>query len=1248
MNLDSRVKRVNVNTENGIARENADKAERKLVTRSIAFDARYSSSEAGFEWREPNFWLESESSLSHALESAVILYQQFIDLPEVLAVFDEIGINPKLSFIKEDETIYFDSADGPVNITDRLTRYPTADKALRNLAAAARLTGGELYPGLDASVPQWLRFHGFYVPKTKDEANNLLAFLQADLPVIDYLGNYWDQINGHDSVAVALSDEEKNKIRTVVAQLVRPGETLLDTLYEAARLKLSMSPSHDNADQLIADMLTLDSSQVIAKRCVKAMQWYGSHDDEDVSKEELAQLLVTAMILELDPQGLDKSVRHTFADYDIYGHETSGAGLSAKSTRLALEQYLTSKGRVSQKLAPIASHLLLAGIAPELIVREHPAELLIGSVNWVLFAQAVGYLELTLTGASRSMTFDQVMAFAALEPVNEAMNTVQGIAATEAINDWAVVNGVISRESLTSAPQESCEKASSAYQTFATELVRAGQSLSAPLPSRKKIALKTLKELAPGCDFLEEKIMRHSEDKFGKGMKMTILDLHIEGDMQDWDRWETPSLHELYPGLYWNWSNQALFKDAIAEHHRHLQSALVTNVKLAMSLLPADDRDVLKKSKITFFTVRPPAGEQVGTSASATGLVGVNQQGTKLKETQLSKDQNTGRYGVVLCASHGGKVSCYEVFTLRGECRKNDELGRLINGSGRMNATSRIDFKGSLTELTPAVRPFYLPIDINSYIKGSAPEAGVSGHVVVEKLGVVEAPTVDSNTQANYFNPQFEAIAQFIAQHRFFASVEELTSAATVLTEREEAIKTFDERLTFVLDLIVPFKKCSEDLSSGERDKIVDGLYGCLMDAIGLVFTALGAVTKTLNTLARIGSAASKAVSLAKFTAKATFSVFNPLDGVPTLAYNKINACYRTGLRLSAQSVQLIERTSFQLRRLSGKAKSVELLQASEPALSRGKWRPRGSNADALEVSAVLKNDQWYAASRYNRPWGKPLANFNATITHAPPRVRRSLPNDFVFQLIEQSLPLARTKIDNAITALTQAQFKFDTDLTLGLFLGSKASARERLQVFLRILRAEIKDVSIHKVFLDVAKDNAQSLSIQPVNYQAWKDAVDSAKSDNPYLAVNEQALTDRFVRAGYRYDEIADDLIQTLFQAGPGAQELASAIDAPNRVATGSVLNVSALLNLAAGHHPMPSGSGASATFDQSKALENADSYVLTVALLNQQITDKPGFDANMNVITSAIGDGARRPLTEDVLVSFSADWSTSGAMNN
>ena len=73
---------------------------------------------------------------------------------------------------------------------------------------------------------------------------------------------------------------------------------------------------------------------------------------------------------------------------------------------------------------------------------------------------------------------------------------------------------------------------------------------------------------------------------------------------------------------------------------------------------------------------------------------------------------------------------------------------------------------------------------------------------------------------------------------------------------------------------------------------------------------------------------------------------------------------------------------------------------------------------------AARNNLQWYALDRLGKAWGPKLDHFAYVAPVRLPRPTKTLPVSYTRQFIEQSLPRARTKIENAINALTHRDFE--------------------------------------------------------------------------------------------------------------------------------------------------------------------------------------------------------------------------------
>ncbi|UQS16107.1 hypothetical protein [Pseudomonas sp. HS6] len=1207
----------------------ADQTEREAVISLLEVQVEKQLSDEWVNLKNSFFFMTEGSSihviwktLSHLLNELVESepFQEMLTLKGV--------IDRKQVLVTSSGQFFILLESGFSDIAGELNVDPLDAPRLQTLVAAASAVGGEIRLTNIVSLAQWLSFHEMKLPENVGEVSKLLSFMKWDWSESDRIGHYWEYIRGHEDPSVVLTDSQCQEIRALKKTLSPGSQKLLGMLYKNVKSSLGGDISWENAGEVLAKIVDHPSSQTLARKYLDKLGWYGSINGEAVEKSDLSKLLITAIILDVFPAHASTELRNHLENFDLY-EPWDTVDQPINIVRNRLEQYLLSNRKISGELVPLASHLLLADLAPAFLVKSIPHDLTVGSLGWVALSQAVAFLEMRFKGASRFMTYDQVMAFADAQALSSSMGLLQGLAAFDAIVDWGLVNEVITHDELEASAKTASTSAISAYERYVKSMAQGSSVWAEPPPSRKRIAREELEKAAPGCDFLEKRLLRHFSDKFNSGLPMSMLDLHIEGELQKqgWDWSKDKSLFAVYPGLVCIPPNQSLFEEATRKHHQKLHEALSSNIKLAMARMPAHDREIYEKNRISFFTVRPEIGKLVYPSHHSTGFTGVNNQPPVMKETQAQRDEATGRFGVIMYVSHGDEqYLCHEMHTLQGKLIRNDELGAFLH---KANLPARLDFTGRLEELLPAVRAIKtLPVDLESYTHGIAPRENRTSRAVIEKLGSVAAATGEfeerRGTYQHFISPRLEDIAQFITAHRPLATIKEYTSAITELTEREQVRKTTEEVMTYIIDLVVPFKKCIEDIASGDKNRLADGIYGCSMDAIAIVFSVLGATSKILSIASRTVSLASKLASTGKFGLKLVVSTFNPIDGLPTAGYKLSKSLYKSGARLSQEGVRLVELATFQLRRLTGKASSVDLLKLDNvPQIGMGTWRPRGSSADFLDVCAITTGDRWYGINQFGRPWGKRL-DFEWKSPFTMPNVRRELPASYVNHVLEQGMQTAARKIDNAIAALTAPSFKLRTDPVIGLFFGTTPQARDNLLAFLKVVRTDFAGWSPSNLLLEPLKDHSTTLRVEPLAFGKWKSAAAGHKANHRFLAVNPKNIDLRLNGSIPGYGNIADDLLHEMFRA-TAARRVAAIATAAADIDKG--LNVAPLLNLGAARLAESAHEEGGA-----RPIENADSCAIATALLSQVVTDYPSFSKNVSIVQNAVDNHAGKTIDSEV----------------
>jgi ABC-type transporter MlaC component len=1243
-------------------REDADGAERTMILDALNASLANYSGDQTIDWFDYEVELQKGSPLYEVYVPGRVLLNELLSTVAVRSVLGQENMSDA-ELIRVTHSGKLEVFDGYVwrDLLEvgYLARRKDVQASMEVLADIAKEAGGCLWTNDSVIIDQWLQFYGFDVPTTVAQVRNLISYFEFDFSEVDHFGTYWGQIIADDPSMIVLSAEQRLTIRNITTRLIPRNERLLDVLFRETRTGFAQ---HDNAAVLIKRLISHSISQEYAKQYLELLGWFGAGTDQVASEQQLGQVLITAILLDLNPFVGNERGRKSVGSFELYSPNYVG-----KPSAIVLQElsnHIINNQWATHDTAPLAIHLWLAQMAPEFLVRRIPAYVLIGSVEWVAFCRGVALVEAATSGASRVLTFTQIMAYAELEPVSDPLARLRNLAMIDPIVDWALINQVVTTTELKQAEKETTERAMTVFEEYVdgTHLARAYTS---SIPSREEIARAAVRSAAPTCDSLEAKTLYQRPGLYASPTAMSMVDLHMSGDLVggEWDlrgvfpdshAYGAPdllssitnqknegfydpsivSIHKRYPSLRRLAPNNDEYHRQLRDYLGNLNNAVIRNVKMALSHMPFSDLETFLGSKITFFTLRSAATE---TSS--------NRWGGWLTleadyETQQGKDAVTGRFGIVMCASHGNTVTCYELFTLRGELRRNNTLGALIASKGKLQGTARMDFTGDLKAHQRATDPELLPITLKEYTHGIPETSSASSDVaIIDKLGELAAPATPSlQTQSvykNFSNTQIVRIAEFIVNHRPMMTFDELEVAATVPTVLETQRKKGEENATYIVDLVVPFKKCIEDLSSGEHNKMVDGMYGCVMDVIAVGGAFVGAGARALSISAKAISTASKAVRLTKLAFVTSVSLFNPVDGVPTALFGVGKLVHKGALRFNRQAQEMLGLAQSQLHKLNGRHKTYDLVRAANRAdtTEQGTWRPLGETGDTLTVVAARNAHQWYALDRLGKPWGPKLNNFTFQAPIQLPRFNKTLPVSYTRQFIEQSLPLARTKIDNAINVMTRLDLTRERNAIIKVLMGSNSSdAFERLLNYLRLIRADFAGLSISNMFLDPLKNTNNIAAFNVDAYKQWKEATD--KSATQFIEIYTPNLNKHFIGLGFNHDVVADDLIHELFHGASQTDDVSYARDAGRNGERGQSLDVAPLLNLASGRLPVTEEGDA--CHASSKAFENADSLAVTTSLLSQLYADRGSYELNMSTLRGALEANPGRAIDEPVLITL------------
>ncbi|WP_223631537.1 hypothetical protein [Pseudomonas atacamensis] len=1226
-------------------RSAADATERDMVLRHLEEALNEYTEDHDIDWYGREVELQPGSSLHEIYNPGRLLLNELLKTGPVIGAIgrEEAREHNGLVRITPEGKMEVRAVRGWVDlVAAQYFEYSQPTRSTVSLIAdIAAVAGGFVWPDLDVTLDQWFKFHDIDLPDTKAKISNLIGLFKFSPEVREPVA-FWDHFQSSEQSHNALSEEQFADIRGVTAKLM-PKRKLLSALYNVTG---RADISHETAAQRLFEFVAYPVSLDLARSYIKELNWYGVNDGQTLSENILRQLLMTAILLDLDPS---IGHRHLVERRDLYSPDN----LERHPSEIleGYTEFVRNKRWVDPILAPLVVHLLLARNAPEFLVRKIPTEVTLGSIAWIKFCRALVLVEAVKTGASRELTYAQIIAYGELEPVSEAQKHMRDLALIDPIVEWALLNRIISRAELEEAEETCTRRAIDAFEHHADQFAQLARAFSTPLPNRAEIARSQLRKAAPGCDTLDEKAL---SEKGGQQI-MSMVELHQSGDLVtgQWDRRTVRlivngllqpainynpaglSLYQRYPRLLTIESCDEEMDRQLAVHFEAVNGGMMSAVKLALAHMPEADLQVFMNADIHFFTVRESASYVTTRRAGGPLNLGLEQ------ETQQSRDAATGRFGVVMYTSDEDADLCYELFTSRAETRRNDALGAFIRRERKLQQRSRMSASANMTTPLSNTLTQSVPLNIRRYTHAAAEDASISSSMaIIDYFGALKAPAQSARLQTGFYqkfnDPNVVRIAGFLAENRPFLTKTELRELVRVPTPLELSREEGERLLTYFIDLLVPFKKCIEDIASGEHNKMVDGVYGCLMDGIGLVGTVAGASSKALSISTRAISTTAKAARFTRLAFTSAISLFNPFDGVPSGLQAGGKLVHKGLLRFNKNTHDLITLARGQLHRISGRRQSYDLLEAADNAqFGLGSWRPRGATHEAVAVLAARSGDKWYSLNRRGNLWGKSLEGFVYQAPLQLPASPRTLPLSYTRKFIEQSLPRARAKIDNALEIFNRHDFKRDRDALMKIVFGDASQvSTDRLVNYLRLIRFDFAGFSLSNMVLDGLKINDTLASFDANNYQRWKDAGSSGDCAIAFVEVYTKNFNRHFVSMGLNHDVIADDLIHELFHASAQTDDVGYATDAVHASDSGQQLDVSVLLNLGAGC--LAQSQSGTDCHAPSRAFENADSLTLVTSLLSQLITDEVTFDQNMTVLASALEASAGRAIGEPVVITL------------
>ena len=695
---------------------------------------------------------------------------------------------------------------------------------------------------------------------------------------------------------------------------------LIGSLPEATRKAITDNPSLA-LDQILRSPEALELGKAIEKR-VKLPE----------TPTSAIESVSAALVQELDP-GVGKS-KFNLAGYNLYGQDNIGASSAEIVKRFTAHL----AGKVGAEAAPIAARLLLSAAAPEFLVKDVPADLVFGSHTWTSFETMVARIEKRVPGSPANMPYSQVLVFGTAPPVSLEEEEELNAAARQPIITWGVANGVIQARPdrlYTDAEFEDAKKALSKQQK---ELAWAGSVLTAPVKTRRELALAELKKVFPDVDPTLEVMMSTSLNH----TPMSLLDIYMSGPIiaHKWKSMDeskfpyasmTSRLSELEPDI------GKQFDREFEMYKKTHEVAWAVMFKYRLSLMPAVDKEFMKSSDISFLEVfrRTKPELEIEWTPLPTNV--------RLKNTtEEEREKRRGKYGVLMkVENNDGQVNAYSYFPASGKIVKEAGYPDNMDDSAYFNG---------LTEGREPDKP-------NFYKQFGATNTDR------------DPPGSINNIDDTYSSERSGALGATVSQ--FFArDYEALKREAMGVTALEEG-RAVDEKLKNFLLSLVPFYDGVDDALKGN---VGGAVFNIGFDLLGFIIPGANAARKA----AKHGKNLFKVIKAGAFAGVGASVGFTDTVDITKNLNKAAGAGYKDIKYIAAHADELLERVKGNYKKYD-QAKTYKEGDVVKGFLrwpEENIWRP---------TVAIFKKSGWYAYNVTTKtPFGVQAAQFGVVSALTP------------------------------------------------------------------------------------------------------------------------------------------------------------------------------------------------------------------------------------------------------------------------
>lgn len=696
--------------------------------------------------------------------------------------------------------------------------------------------GPEAGPGRTVTLEQFILANNWRLPSTLEALENMISTLNAPPLQAPHLGSLGGAISwpaplsDHDQKSVYSHFHYNLQLPALVKERTEPQNPRGVLGYLTSHLHISQNELRDPLkviEKIINTPKAIELEAALHQKMGDGWKTSSSHD-----------WLLTAIATTLDPESMFGPQLNHLAGFNLADGRFMGQPLA--TIKQAFIDHLIKLNRASPDMAPIAAQMLLSRTAPELLVKNVPASITLGSAAWVSFKAAVTRIEAYSPGATMQMTFAQVCARDALDPISQEGQAIQQVTSRAALIEWGKINGELVPRDDGNYPQADIDRVQRALADKTSTLQQAVEQLASKVPTQRDVALQQLKQqFGEGLPY-ELKCFRDNSPR-GRGHgnlasstqpKYSLLDFYLsKPEVNPFSNWVSDN-NTIAPSMIARLAHlpdaKSLHKQAFVDYTEGTKKAQASVIKNQLAKLPLEDRKNLEFGSIRIFIEG-----QVSRYES-------NLPGFTINDEDKVPSQPKEQKALIFQTERDGNLEFYEISAQKGQINKRDDLktnfkegpqGDWVkvpsHQGSKWTNTAIHEVKPSASQDAVQQRARQLPVTIPASFS-SARSAYIS------------------NTVVNYSNPESN-----------FEQLLELTKSIT--TFDEEADK--EKALFNIIVGLIPGASAVKNLINGDPlaalgDLLFDGVMYVTGSALGRGASAVGGprgATRVAMASSRIG-----------------------------------------------------------------------------------------------------------------------------------------------------------------------------------------------------------------------------------------------------------------------------------------------------------------------------------------------------------------------------------------------------------